>query len=412
MLEWADSFPFFCLLDSANGKAEHYEGLLAVANECFHAKDTTLVAFSDLMSKIKSNKGNWLFGNVNYDMKNAVEKLESFKPKITDFPASCFFIPDFLFVKKNGQWEMHVDFSHLEAPKASKQDKTAKPHSSSLLWQPLFSKEEYMATVELVKQHIVEGDLYEMNLCQGFVAENVEINPISSYLSLRSRSEAPFSSLYKVDLDGNGGQYLLCGSPERFINRKGNDIISQPIKGTRKRGNTLQMDEELRKELANSEKDQAENIMIVDLVRNDLAKICKPGSVRVPELFGLYPFKNVWQMISTIEGELKSNIEIDDIFKATFPMGSMTGAPKVMAMDLIEKYERCSRGVYSGTLGYIEPGGDFDFNVVIRSLAYSHPMQRASFQVGGAIVFDSDAESEYQETLIKAKSITDTFGAL
>ena len=203
---------------------------------------------------------------------------------------------------------------------------------------------------------------------------------------------------------------MLCGSPERFLRKKGRQLISQPIKGTIRRGVTQQEDEVLRQQLHQSLKDRAENVMIVDLVRNDLARSCQAGTVRVPELFGTYPFRQVWQMISTVTGQQHEQVDWLAAIKNAFPMGSMTGAPKVMSMQLIEKYEKSRRGLYSGAVGYITPNRDFDFNVVIRSILYNQIRQYLSFQVGGAIVYDSDPEQEYQECLLKAKGMLKALG--
>ena len=201
-------------------------------------------------------------------------------------------------------------------------------------------------------------------------------------------------------------KYLLCASPERYINKQGSSIISQPIKGTIKRDlQDSKLDNQNKTELQNSQKDKSENVMVVDLVRNDLSKISTEGSVKVEELFGIYSFPQVHQMISTITGELKPLIGLNEILDATFPMGSMTGAPKKKVMQLIEEYEQSNRGIYSGCVGYINPQKDFDFNVVIRSIMYNEINQYLSYQVGGGITFYSDPEKEYEECLLKAEAI-------
>jgi len=241
-----------------------------------------------------------------------------------------------------------------------------------------------------------------MNFCQEFFAEGVRIDPLSMFDRLNQHSKAPFSAYYRLR-----DRYLLCASPERFLKKEGAKIISQPIKGTIRRGGDPKEDLGLKNQLASSEKDRSENVMIVDLVRNDLGRSCKAGSVEVEELFGIYGFNQVWQMISTVKGELEEGEDGIDAIRRAFPMGSMTGAPKVRSMQLIEEYEQSKRGLYSGAVGYIRPDGDFDFNVVIRSLLYNAADQYLSFQVGGAIVFDSVAEKEYEECLLKAKGILD-----
>ena len=236
-----------------------------------------------------------------------------------------------------------------------------------------------------------------MNFCQEFFVENAALNPATLFHDLNALAQTPFAAFYKLN-----DTYIMCASPERFLKKSGQKLTSQPIKGTSKRGNTGGEDLDLKNELQNDPKNRSENVMIVDLVRNDLGKISETGTVKVNELFGIYSFPSVHQMISTIESTLKHDLPFTEALRQTFPMGSMTGAPKIRAMQLIEQYERTRRGVYSGAIGYITPTGDFDFNVVIRSILYNSMRQYASFQVGGAIIADSDAEKEYTECQIKA----------
>jgi para-aminobenzoate synthetase component 1 len=239
-----------------------------------------------------------------------------------------------------------------------------------------------------------------MNFCQEFFSENAYVDPLSVYHNLTNISPTPFAGFFKL-----GGKYILSATPERFLSKRGNILTSQPIKGTAKR--SLDVDEDLRikADLKNSKKEQAENVMIVDLVRNDLTKSAVKGTVKVDELFGIYTFPQVHQMISSISCELSPDVHFIDAIKNTFPMGSMTGAPKLRAMQLIDEYERSKRGAYSGSFGYIDPSGDFDFNVVIRSILYNTDTAYLSFQVGGAITYESDAEKEYEECLVKASAI-------
>ncbi|MEQ8572889.1 MAG: anthranilate synthase component I family protein, partial [Fulvivirga sp.] len=224
------------------------------------------------------------------------------------------------------------------------------------------------------------------------------------FRSLTKKSPTPFSTLYK-----NTEHYLICASPERFIKKEGSKLVSQPIKGTARRGSSEYEDEIIKQELRTNEKELAENMMIVDLVRNDLAKSCIPGSVKVEQMFGIYTFNQWHQMISTVTGQLKNEVKAIEAIKNAFPMGSMTGAPKIKVMELIEKYEVSKRGIYSGSVGYFSPNGDFDFNVVIRSLIYNSSTKNLSFQVGGAITYDSDANAEYEECLLKASAISSLF---
>ena len=201
----------------------------------------------------------------------------------------------------------------------------------------------------------------------------------------------------------------MCASPEQYLQKTGNKIISKPIKGTIKRSSEFEEDELLKAKLFNSEKDKSENVMIVDLVRNDFSKCAEKGSVKVDELFGVYSFPQVHQMISTVSARLKAGVSGVSAIKSSFPMGSMTGAPKIKAMELIEKEEVFKRGLYSGSVGYFNPEGDFNFNVVIRSLFYSPELTQLSFAIGGAITDGSNALDEYEESLLKAKAIFEVF---
>jgi len=262
------------------------------------------------------------------------------------------------------------------------------------------NKTDYLKTIDKIKNHLLLGDIYELNFCQEFYLENINLSPINLFEKFNKISKAPFSAFYRMD-----DKYLLCASPERFLKKQGLQIISQPIKGTIKRGATISENKKLTQELYESQKDRSENVMIVDLVRNDLSRICVPGTVEVKELFGIYSFSQVNHLISTVTGTLTPSSDFVDALKNTFPMGSMTGAPKVRSMKLIEEYEQSKRGLYSGAIGYITPEGDFDFNVVIRSMLYNAANGNLSFQVGGAIVNDSIPEREYEECLLKAAGI-------
>ncbi|MBK5269686.1 MAG: anthranilate synthase component I family protein, partial [Bacteroidia bacterium] len=273
--------------------------------------------------------------------------------------------------------------------------------SGNAKMQNRISKEKYISVVRQLKQHILRGDCYEINYCQEFFAEHSVIDPVAVYKKLSAVSPNPFSALYKMN-----DQWLICASPERFLKKRGNEILSQPIKGTSKRNVTDADDDKGNKdELLHSAKDRSENVMIVDLVRNDLAKVCEEGTVKVDELFGIYSFPQLHQMISTVSGELKENVAFSDIIRATFPMGSMTGAPKKRVMEMIEKYETTKRGIFSGAVGYISPDGDFDFNVVIRSIMYNAASGYLSYQAGSAITFNSDPEKEWEECILKAEAM-------
>nr|MDQ3073301.1 anthranilate synthase component I family protein [Bacteroidota bacterium] len=253
---------------------------------------------------------------------------------------------------------------------------------------------------DALRDHIREGDVYEVNLCQEFYADGVEIDPGALFRRLVQLSPNPFSGFLRF-----GEKYVISSSMERFLKKEGKMLISQPIKGTTKRTGDPNKDTELRERLYKDEKERAENLMIVDLVRNDLSRSCIPGTVKVAELFGIYPYTRVFHMVSTVSGEMLPDVHWVDALRSAFPMGSMTGAPKVMAMALIEKYEKSKRGVYSGSVGYITPSGDFDFNVVIRTFLYNAKDKYISLHAGSAITYDSDPRQEYEECLVKIESL-------
>jgi len=349
------------------------------------------------------------FGFVSYDYKNQIEQLFSKNFDGIQFPEKHFFTPEILFKINNQSIRVLYSTSLYNKKDIEKilikiqQVSFEKINASVIEVVQRISKEEYIQTVEVLKEHIQQGDIYEVNYCQEYFAENVKTDPIDIYLRLNEKSPTPFSCFVKYD-----EKYLMSSSPERFIQKCGRKIISQPIKGTIKRGKTKQEDENLKNILLNDKKERSENIMIVDLVRNDISKIAK--CIKVDELCGIYTFPQVHQMISTVSGQINDNINFEKIIKSTFPMGSMTGAPKIRAMELIEKYEKTKRGLYSGTVGYINKTGDFDFNVIIRSILYNQENNYLSFIVGGAITSQSDPEKEYDECLLKAKAMIEVLG--
>ncbi|MDO9137243.1 MAG: anthranilate synthase component I family protein, partial [Lutibacter sp.] len=261
-------------------------------------------------------------------------------------------------------------------------------------------KDDYYKKINTILNHIHRGDIYEANFCQEFYSENSVIDPVEVYQNLNEISKAPFATFLKLK-----NNYLLSASPERYLKKEGEILISQPIKGTEKRSTTKSVDEKLIKELEQNPKERAENIMIVDLVRNDFSRFAVKGSVKVEELCKVYTFEQVHQLISTVSCSIKNELHPVDIIKNTFPMGSMTGAPKISAMKIMEELEETKRGLYSGAVGYFTPNGDFDFNVIIRSILYNAPKKYISFSVGGAITAKSIPEKEYEECLLKAKAM-------
>ncbi len=272
--------------------------------------------------------------------------------------------------------------------------------NGKILLNAHLSKEAYIEKTLDLLRHIQRGDIYEVNFCQGFSAQTKVFNPANAYLKLIEFTDAPFGALYKHE-----DSWLICGSPERYISRTGDTVISQPIKGTRKRSTDPSIDEHLKEELKNDPKERSENVMIVDLVRNDLSRFALPGSVEVSELFGIYTFKTVHQMISTVSCKVSSETTNAEILHKTFPMGSMTGAPKRRAVEIAEQYETQSRGIYSGTIGMITPEGDFDFNVVIRSITWNAKTGYLSVMAGSAVTSLSDPEKEYEECMLKLEAM-------
>ena len=358
---------------------------------------------SDCNDFIQKNRGEYIFGLISYDVKNQLERLTSNNETGVEFPELLFVVPEsviqitdgkihFLQGEPNDKWD-----KDLEKIINSNADLV---EQENIELKPRISKDEYLLKVDSLKRHIQLGDIYEVTFCQEFRAENAKIDPLNVYKRLSQITEAPFRCF--VQWEHN---FLLSGSPERFVKREGNKLFSQPIKGTAKRSDDKEADEKNRRSLLESSKEKAENVMIVDLVRNDLSRIAKRNSVKVDELFGVYSFKTVHQLISTVSAEIESSKSFEEIIKALFPMGSMTGAPKIKAMELIEKYEHFKRGMFSGSVGLIKPNGDFDFNVIIRSILYNEEKKLVSCPVGGAITIQSDPEAEYEECLIKLAAL-------
>ncbi|UCS95627.1 anthranilate synthase component I family protein [Echinicola marina] len=338
-------------------------------------------------------------GIFSYDLKNKFERLKSLNPPLVSCPESSVFLADLVIsFKRNKIIVLHEEpdtiMGQINEFSTSYQVPLIKKITSNT------TREDYIKNVKSIQNHIREGDIYELNYCIAFNAQFEHLDPLSVFLKLQYLSPMPFSSFFK-----SKEQYLIGASPERFIKKEGRQLTAQPIKGTIKRGQTREEDLQLQETLRHSEKERAENLMIVDLMRNDLARISDPGSVRVEELFGIYPFKQISQMISTISSTIKDNISFDQIISHTFPMGSMTGAPKIKCMELIDQYENFKRGWFSGALGYIKENGDFDLSVIIRSIIIDTNTKELFFAAGSAITYDADPAYEYDECLLKASSM-------
>lgn len=404
-LYWASQFDVCCSLDTNHFTDSYskFDALIAagvkaeVIGTCGNAFDT-LAAF-------KKQHSQWITGFLGYDLKNELEHLNSANADHLHFPDLYFFVPQHLILIKGDEIEIqsHDAETIYQAIKKIRLNFTAKPLDVTI--NPRFSRAEYIHTVKEIKEHISRGDIYVTNFCQEFYAENAVINPLAVFMALNRASPNPFSCFFKYHQ-----QYILCASPERFLTKQGNKLISQPIKGTAPRSGNKDEDALIKQALRNNTKEQQENVMIVDLVRNDLTRSAKQGTVAVEELFGIYSFEHVHQMISTVVCELAEPVSALNAIRNTFPMGSMTGAPKLSAMQLMEQYERTRRGIYSGAIGYFDPEDNFDFNVVIRTLLYNATEQYLSFQAGSAITFYADPEKEFEECLLKIKAILAVLG--
>lgn len=418
-----ERFEQVCIFES-NPKANtnknlQYSQLIAIGARAELIIKNQENALEQLQTFYDARKG-WLFGFLSYDLKNEIEELSSENSDQLEFPLIHFFSPEVVIQVKEKNISVFYDDDFITITEAEEiYNFSIKRYHKEVLNNSISSKAtfrktniqskitrlEYISSVNQLKQHIRKGDIYEINFCQEFYSEKAEINTVETFKKLNAISQAPFAAYCKL-----ANHYIMCTSPERFLQKRGNTLISQPIKGTCKRSEDKTEDEYLIHQLKNNSKERAENVMIVDLVRNDLSRVAKRGSVHVDELCGVYSFKQVHQLISTVSCELKEHVSFTDIIKSTFPMGSMTGAPKVSAMKLIEQTESTKRGLYSGTIGYIAPNGDFDFNVVIRSILYNAKNKYLSFMVGSAITDKADAEEEYDECLLKAKAMFEVLG--
>ncbi len=405
MLHWVSRYSTFCYLDNHSYNfPPHSTDCLAGAGlkHGFELREGS--SLNELNNFITTHQkaGNWLMGHLNYDLKNFFEPLYSKNPGIIGFPEAFMFVPEVVIQLQKDQLHIYAEnpddiFTQLHDVIVAK-DRAETVTGFSI--HPCCSREDYIDSIKKIQQHIVAGDCYELNYCMNFQVDNYTGSPLTLYRKLSSISPNPFAALYRYN-----DLWAVCASPERFLKKEGNTIISQPIKGTLKRNLPFADDVAEMNDLRQSAKDRAENVMIVDLMRNDLSKLCEKGSVYVDELFGVYSFPQLHQMISTIKGTLRPGLSFVDILKATFPMGSMTGAPKYRVMQLIEKYEHFKRELFAGSVGYIDPQGDFDFNVVIRSLFYNAGTQKLAYMAGSGITHYSNPEQEWEECLLKVSAM-------
>lgn len=404
ILHWVNQFSVCSFLDNHQYHSVHHSiECIAAAGEVGIIKGENSAQQIDAFYEMHKD---WLFGHFSYEY-NAKNIKGSQQKNPINFSDAFFFRPDHILTLDE-EW-LQIESHSTEPEKIFDQiiaTKATTINKAPVQIQAGMSKENYIATIQKLQAHIQQGDCYEINFCQEFHSDNTLVNPISLYKQLTDLSPTPFACYYKEN-----EAHLICASPERWLKKTGDKIISQPIKGTVKRAisNTTK-DEALKKELLQSSKDRSENVMVVDLVRNDFSRVCQAGTVKVDELFGIYSFPQVHQMISTISGHLMDGVGINELVETGFPMGSMTGAPKKKVMELIHQYEPIERGIFSGAVGYINPNKDFDFNVVIRSLLYNSQNNYLSYLVGSGITIYSNPELEYEECLLKASAMEKVLG--
>ena len=401
MLDWANRSGICCFLDNNTYPGAHHVAE-CIAGVGVNEKFAPTGDFFGSLSSFVEQTNDYIFGHFNYDLKNRIEPdLTSEQPDFTGFPEYCLFVPKVVLLLNDDKLQIGVTSEDAGSIfQQIIQTKIVEGHNPAVQVQPRINRQQYLDAVSQIIRHIHLGDCYVINYCQEFFAY-ANVDPLLLYRQLSALSPTPFAAYYKLH-----NHYLLCASPERYMKKQGNTLISQPIKGTAARNDADAAADALNKKLLqDSLKERSENVMVVDLVRNDIGKVATAGSVVVDELFGIYSFPNVHQMISTVSGQIKNDISFGEILKATFPMGSMTGAPKRRVMELTEKYEHSSRSIYSGTVGYIAPNKDFDFNVVIRSIVCNAASQYLSYHVGSAITAHCDPAAEYDECLLKGNTL-------
>jgi len=411
LLLWSQQFEDIVWLDSNDYNQNHgsYDAVLAV--DAFTSIKTDYPNAFETLKEYQEQTNDWIFGYLSYDLKNDVEDLSSRNKDELHFPDLYFFQPKKVFLINGDTLEVRYlrmvddeieeDFNLIRSFSESINLSSEEESPCGKVKISLrITKDVYKEKINQMLAHIRRGDIYEANFCQEFFAKDSCIDPLQTYYHLNKISTPPFATFFKMN-----DLFLLSASPERYLRKEGQKIISQPIKGTAKRLEDYMADQQMVQQLESDPKERSENVMIVDLVRNDLSRTATKGSVKVEELCKIYSFKQVHQMISTIVSEVDKNMSPVDVIKTTFPMGSMTGAPKISAMQIIEELEVSKRGLYSGAVGYFTPDGDFDFNVVIRSILYNETENYVSYTVGGAITAKSDPDKEYEECLLKAKAM-------
>jgi len=398
-----DKYPFY------NGHVQQYHEFDLLAG--FDSLEVFEEDFNRL-GNTASSLNDWLLGYFSYDLKDEFEAVlssENFDP--VGFKKFCFFQPRFLIRKSNDSWQIGYQTdndSEKEAELFVEKIRTIvlddKPGIHDFSFQPNVSKSEYLNTVKALKKHIRKGDIYEINYCIDFFARVEGLDPALVFKELIDIAPMPFSALLR-----HKDAFMMGASPERYLRKRGARILSQPMKGTARKKSETYDDYKVMKSLAESDKERAENIMIADLVRNDLARVAARGTVKVDDLCSVFPYPGVYQMVSTISAQMHGDSSWLDPVRSSFPMGSMTGAPKIRAMELIEKYEKTSRSLYSGAVGYVTPELDYDFNVVIRSFLFNQNSGHLSYTVGSAITDVCNPSDEYNECILKAEKLRSVF---
>ena len=402
LLKWSSCYPYCALLHS-NGiedPAGQFDWFFAVGKESFASDPVELRAFD---AWLEANKDAYVFGVLSYDLRLQFETLNDRHVNELDQPDVAFFKADAYVYCKEGT----IHWQGISETQLS-DGLTAASKRSELIFSSKTDPSTYSAHFERIREMLQLGSFYEMNFCRHFTADDLPVGADfweRAYLDLIERQPTVQSAFFRF-----GVHRVLSASPERFLRRRGERLLSEPIKGTLARSKDPAEDQRLKKILSEDEKERSENVMIVDLVRNDLSRVCRPGSVQADELFSIRSLPNVHQMVSVVSGTLDADRSFSEILKATFPMGSMTGAPKIAAMQAADQMESFRRGWYSGAMGYRAPGGDFDLNVLIRTLFVNVQTAKGMVGAGGAITIGSECASEFRETQWKAESIIHSLG--
>jgi para-aminobenzoate synthetase component 1 len=401
MLTWTQQFQVFMFFKSypyAHGWQQ--APWMLAAGQYQSWKPMPELALNQLAAFHKQHH-DWMVGHIGYHMVPHIWPGLSRKPCLCSFPEIYFFIPEIFILLHSDQVQIGIYGPEAQARQIFEEICKVKIASHRfghpLLIFPILQREQYIETVSHILQHIQRGDCYELNFCQLFTSKPLNLSPVKTFMQL---PPTPFSLCYRWE-----DAYLLCASPERYLLKRGQHIIMQPMKGTISRGCDENEDAQLRLSLQQSPKERAENIIVVDLVRNDLSRTAVPGSVNVIECLKIYSYPTVHQMVSTISCEMDRAYHIGDLLATTFPMGSMTGAPKKKVLELIDRFESWPRGLYSGAAGYITPEGDMEMNVIIRSLLYTTAAQQVYYHAGSGITCYCNPEAEWEECLTKTKQL-------